>query len=560
MPLRPLNREQAWLLPPTLGELIPDDHPARFVAALVDSLDRATWVELGIGPDGEPLGAPAYHPRALLGVWLHGFMTGIRSSRKLEAACRDQVPYLWLTAWSHPDHNTLWRFYQAHREAMRKLLKHTVATALELRLVDLAVQALDGTKIAANAAGDRTYDSAGLHRLLERTEIAIAELEAQNEGGDDPLPPRLPKELQQAQALRQQVRDAMSRLAQHQSMSKVNLTDADAQLMKARSGIIIGYNAQAMVSPLDQKAVKGNGMLITAAEVVNSAADSGQLVPMLERTEESTGERAQITLADGGYHTAANLEAGERRGQTLVDGGALPGGSASPLLQGPICVPYGDRQLSLPSRPPASLPRAPQIPAHWFAVNPCLPCIEDSLPHLSGLRSLHQGQTWGTGPLDRAFRRVVAQTSAVDANRRGARFVCQAKGVERTHLRYSQRPAWSTAIPAAWIGQRPGGIRPPGHRFQPSDAMANLGAATEAVLGEQNCSVDHYHSGLPDSLGTLLHPLGRFCMTLSERRASDRGSSETGSKVELSLERGLVLSVLPNPAMRISSPVVASAV
>jgi transposase len=337
MPLRPLNREQAWLLPPTMGELIPDDHPARFVAAFVDSLDRAAWVELGIGPDGEPLGAPAYHPRALLGVWLHGFMTGIRSSRKLEAACRDQVPYLWLTAWQHPDHNTLWRFYQAHREAMRKLLKHTVATALELRLVDLAVQALDGTKIAANAAGDRTYDSAGLHRLLERTEVAIAELEAQNEGGDDPPPPRLPKELQQAQTLRQQVRDAMSRLAQHQTMSKVNLTDADAQLMKARSGIIIGYNAQAMVSPLDQKAVKGNGMLITAAEVVNSAADSGQLVPMLERTEESTGQRAQITLADGGYHTAANLEAGERRGQTLV---------MAERYQGEVQAPYFKDQFA----------------------------------------------------------------------------------------------------------------------------------------------------------------------------------------------------------------------
>lgn len=123
MPLRPLNREQVWMLPPTLGELIPNDHPARFVAAFVDTLDHDAWVELGIGIDGEPLGAPAYHPRALLCIWLHGFMTGIRSSRKLEAACRDQVPYLWLTGWQHPDHNTLWRFYKAHRDAMRRLLK-----------------------------------------------------------------------------------------------------------------------------------------------------------------------------------------------------------------------------------------------------------------------------------------------------------------------------------------------------------------------------------------------------------------------------------------------------
>src|SRR3989304_8204676 len=176
MPLRPLNREQAWLLPPTLGEWIPNDHPARFVAEFVDALDHTAWVELGIGLDGEPLGAPAYHPRALLSVWIHGFMTGIRSSRKLDAACRDQVSYLWLTGWQHPDHNTLWRFYQAHREALRKLLKYTVVTAVELGLVDLAVQALEGTKGGANAAGDRTHDTAGLGRLLERTEAGMTEL------------------------------------------------------------------------------------------------------------------------------------------------------------------------------------------------------------------------------------------------------------------------------------------------------------------------------------------------------------------------------------------------
>ena len=96
MPLRSFNRQQAWLLPPTLGELIPADHPARFIAEFVDSLDPETWIELEVNLEGEALGSPAYHPRALLSVWLYGFMTGVRSSRKLEGACRDQVPYLWL--------------------------------------------------------------------------------------------------------------------------------------------------------------------------------------------------------------------------------------------------------------------------------------------------------------------------------------------------------------------------------------------------------------------------------------------------------------------------------
>ena len=106
MPLRDMDREQMWLLPPSLDELLPLDHPARFVAVFVDALDKEGWAELGVEINGDPLGAPAYHPRALLCVWLYGFMTGVRSCRKLEAACRDQIPYLWLTGWQQtgPQH------------------------------------------------------------------------------------------------------------------------------------------------------------------------------------------------------------------------------------------------------------------------------------------------------------------------------------------------------------------------------------------------------------------------------------------------------------------------
>ena len=192
---------------------------------------------------------------------------------------------------AHPDHNTLWRFYQAHCDAMRKLLKYTVVTAIKLNLIDLAVQAVDGTKIAA---GNRTYDAAELQRLRKSTEAAIAELEAQNEGGDDPPPPRLPEELQTAKKLHQRVKDAMKHLSQQERIKRVNLTDGDAQLMKGRNGIITGYNAQAMVSPLNPDTAKGKGLMITATEVVNSASDSGQLAPMLEKAEELTGQRVPI--------------------------------------------------------------------------------------------------------------------------------------------------------------------------------------------------------------------------------------------------------------------------
>ena len=252
MPLRPLTLAQASLLPPTLDELVPEDHPVRFVVAFVDALDRGEWEKMGVCLGGDPLGAPTYHPSALLSVWIYGFKTGVRSTRKLDAACRDQIPYLWLTGWQqNPDHNTLWRFYKTHRSAMQGLLKHTVRTAVEVGLVDLAVQAVDGTKIGADAAGDQTHDAKGLKRLLIRTEAAIRDLEAQNEGNDDPEPPRLPSELRQANALRERIDVAMKRIGHDTRLKRLNLTDEDAQLMKGRQGILPAYNAQAMVSTLD---------------------------------------------------------------------------------------------------------------------------------------------------------------------------------------------------------------------------------------------------------------------------------------------------------------------
>ena len=65
MPLRPFHRDQAFLLPPVLDDLVPGDHPARFVAEFVDALDRAQWAEMGVDLNGDELGAPAYHPQAL---------------------------------------------------------------------------------------------------------------------------------------------------------------------------------------------------------------------------------------------------------------------------------------------------------------------------------------------------------------------------------------------------------------------------------------------------------------------------------------------------------------
>ena len=267
--------------------------------------------------EGDSMGAPAYHPRALLSVWLYGFMTGVRSCRKLEAACRDQIPYLWLTGWQHPDHNTLWRFYKGHRQAMRKLFERTVRTAVAMKLVDLAVQAVDGTKVVANASLNRSYDAEGLRGLLDRLERTITDLEAQNEAGEEAAVARLPQKLADKEVLREQVKHAMADLASQKRHKRINLTDPEARLMKGRQGIVAGYNAQAMVSPMETDG-GATSMLVTAVDVVDAANDNALLVPMLEQAEETTGTRAQMTLADAGYFAASHLTECDRRGQKVV--------------------------------------------------------------------------------------------------------------------------------------------------------------------------------------------------------------------------------------------------
>ena len=325
--------------------MLPQDHPARFVDAVLEGFDAGVWDDLGMDMEGDPAGPPAYHPRALLGIWIYGFMTGTRSTRKLEAACRDQLPYAWLGAMARPGHNTLWRFWRAHRKDMRHLLSMTVRTAARMGLVELAFQAVDGTRVGASASRDRTLDEAGLRRLLARVEVEIDALEEQNSADNEPPPsPRLPEELADKRALQRRVRDALGEVGREGGPKHANLTDPDARLLRIRGGYTTGYNAQAMVSPL-----KPGGMLITAADVTNSPTDHPHLLPMIERAASNTANtantagtgEAEVTLADAGYHSGPNLAscalAGHRVLMPLPQDPFHPSGRGGcvPLPRGP---------------------------------------------------------------------------------------------------------------------------------------------------------------------------------------------------------------------------------
>lgn len=351
MPQRADTRAQTFLLPPSLDEWTHPEHPVRFVAAFVDALTPEEWDALGVVRRPERLGAPRYAPRALLSAWIYGFMRGIRSARALERACIEQLPLRWLTNNQCPDHNTLWRFYRTHREHMRVLLQRTIQTAVRADLVDLALLAVDGTKVRANAAADRSLDGAALAALLERTEAAIAEMEAQNERGEETPPPSLPPELRTAKALEQRVRAAMAECAERGAAvgkaksvgpPRGNVTDPEARWMKIEKGISPGYNAQAAVVATNgtARAVLGadapGGRIVVAAIVTTQPTDYEQLVPMITAATQAIGTAPTLTVAAPrgypGYHSGETLAAAEAAGYPV----ALPESS----VVDPALAPY----------------------------------------------------------------------------------------------------------------------------------------------------------------------------------------------------------------------------
>jgi transposase len=303
MPQRPFTRDQTYLLPPSLEEWVSPTHPVRFIATWLDDLDAATWSALGIDLVPARQGEARYAPQALLAIWVYGFMTGIRSSRALETACRDQLPFRWVSGNQTPDHNTLWRFYQRHRSQFHHLFHRSVRLAVEADLVDWAIQAVDGTKLQANAAGDRMLDAAALATLAERVDAAIAELEAQD-GGERSGPPDLPAELGDLQALRDRIVQAEARLAE--GRSKANVTDPDAHQMTACGVNRPAYNAQAVVAPVASATDQG-GRLIVALDVRTRADDHDVLPGLIAQATKRTGQQATVTVADAGYYSGPDL-------------------------------------------------------------------------------------------------------------------------------------------------------------------------------------------------------------------------------------------------------------
>jgi transposase len=220
--LRP-NYAQRFLLPPALDDWVPKAHPARFVRDFVDSLDLAA---LGMGQEVADEGRPPYAVDLLLKVWLFGYMERIRSSRGLEKACLQQMPFLWLTGNLHPDHNTLWRFFKLHGKGLRKLFKKLVRTAADAGLVGFVLHALDGTKLTAASSTDEAHHRKALEDKLKRLdEFVAAYMQEVNRGAE--------RDEGQSYAMPAAMADDGARLAKIRALLEQRLEDQEDELALA---------------------------------------------------------------------------------------------------------------------------------------------------------------------------------------------------------------------------------------------------------------------------------------------------------------------------------------
>lgn len=318
MPSKESHRDQTFLLPPSVDDWVPADHPVRFVWELVENLDLD---ELGIVSEPAPLGASSYPSRELLACWLYGFMDRTRSTRGLEKACHESLPYMWLTGLLRPDHMTFWRFYNANRAAMRELFRSTVRIAVEQGLVDFAFQAIDGSKITV-ASNARLRRKEALEKLLVQVEAEIAAMEKHEASANPDEEPTQRAQRHKAMAKKKEkrvrVQEALGQVEEAEQSQgeqstkepRAQTTDPEARVMKTPRGWEIGYNAQALVDSHSQ--------IIVAADVTQQNYDLHQFIPLLEQEEQTLGRCADVTVADGGYFSGANLQYAQGRTDLYV--------------------------------------------------------------------------------------------------------------------------------------------------------------------------------------------------------------------------------------------------
>jgi transposase len=343
------DRDQDFLLPPSMRDWLPKGDLAYFVADLMEELDLSeiySYYEVS-QINGETRakalsGQPAFDPRMMTGLLLYAYANGTPSSRRIAKLCERDVGYRVITADQQPNFRTISEFRRIHLAPLRKLFIQVLHIAREAGLVRLGHVSLDSTKVKANASRHKAMSYGRMKEKEVEYAKKVKELLKEAERTDEAEDRRYGKE-NRGDELPEELRFHEARLAKIRQAKKVleakaheearqadrlqadgrprpqkrgrprkvepgrpapnkqyNFTDPESQIMKMGNGSFDqAYNCQAAV---DSKA-----QIIVARSVTNSPNEKRQLVPAVKQIEENLGERPKKLSADSGYYSDDNI-------------------------------------------------------------------------------------------------------------------------------------------------------------------------------------------------------------------------------------------------------------
>lgn len=346
-----VDREQALLLPPSVDELLPEGHLARFVVDVVDKLDlspiMAKYERAGRG-------STPYHPAMMVALLFFGYATGTMSSRRIERACHEHIAFRYIAAGAYPDHGTICEFRRRHLKELSALFVQVLVMAREVGVLKVGSIAIDGTKVKANASKHAAVSYKRAKQIEDELTVEVERLmkmaeEADNtpvaEGVDLPAEiARRRERIERLEAARVAIAERHGRekldeysaecdevieqtkaaiddgsLAKGAPLPKLpeppdmtppdkaqhNFTDADSRIMPDKGAFSQSYNAQA--------AVDIRTMLIVGQRVSQAPNDKKELLPTLDAIDvQQLGAPTHI-IADAGYFSADNIADVEQR-------------------------------------------------------------------------------------------------------------------------------------------------------------------------------------------------------------------------------------------------------
>lgn len=297
------------LLAERVEDYVAADNPVRAVDAFVEGLDLPS---LGLSVRGPgALGSPEYDPRAMLKLYVYGYLNRLRSSRELEKAAKRNLEVIWLLRQLTPDHWTINAFRKTHRACFKAVFRQFHLVCAGLGLFGAELVAIDGTFLKAVNRPQDNFTQAKVQKLLaqidERSEGYLQELETLDKeaaaqslaevaasGDRAQQAERLQQKLAAMEAERTRCRELLAAMEKSPT-GQISLNDPDARSLDKGRQRTVGYNAQI--------AVDAAYHLIVAEEVTQHPNDLQLLAPMAGAAKEALGVEQIKAVADRGYYS-----------------------------------------------------------------------------------------------------------------------------------------------------------------------------------------------------------------------------------------------------------------